>query len=427
MHKLILSLVVAAAALQAAPKLTYHKDVEPILLDKCQGCHRPGEIAPMSFVTYKDLRPWAKAVKAAVATRKMPPWFANKQHGHFANDWSLTDAQIEIITQWVDAGVPEGDPKDAPKPRKWVDGWSIAKPDLVLEVPEAFPIPAKGKIDYQYVVMPSGLTEDTWIQMAEIRPTFRPAVHHVVVFVREKGSSWLKEAKPGVPYVPPANQQFQNTLGAGHDVLTVYTPGMLPDVFSPGMAKMIPAGSDLVFQLHYTTNGKEGADKPRLGLVFAKEPPKERVLTLATVDFRLSIPPGDPNYASNARIPIFHNATLLSFFPHMHLRGKAFEYRLQYPSGEKETLLKVDNYDFNWQLSYRLAKPIKLEPGARIEGTAWYDNSANNKANPDPTVNVKWGEQSWEEMMVGFFDLAVDSKFTQKTFTRPPAPKPAAE
>lgn len=427
MRKLVFSLAAVTVVLSAAPKLTYHKDVEPILLDKCQGCHRPGEIAPMAFVSYQELRPWAKAIKAAVATRRMPPWFANKQYGHFANDWSLSDSQIETITQWVDAGAPEGNPKDAPKPRNWVEGWSIAPPDLVLEMPDPFPIPAKGKVDYQYIVMPTGLTEDKWVQMAELRPTFRSAVHHLVVFVREKGSTWLKEAKPGVPYVPPANQQFQNTLGAGNDVLTVYTPGMLPDVFSPGMAKLIPAGSDLVFQLHYTPNGKEGTDKSRLGLVFAKEAPKERVLTLATVDFRLSIPAGDANFASNARMPVFHNATLLSFFPHMHLRGKAFEYRLQYASGEKETLLRVDNYDFNWQLSYRLSKPIKLEPGMRIEGTAWYDNSPNNKANPDPTAVVKWGEQSWEEMMVGFFDLAVDSKFTQRSFTRPPAPKPPGE
>jgi hypothetical protein len=426
MRKFLLSFASAAIFVSAAPKPTYHKDVEPIFLDKCQGCHRPGEIAPMSFLTYKDLRPWAKAIKSAVATRKMPPWFANKDYGHFSNDWSLSAAQIEMITNWVDGGAIEGNPKDAPKPRTWIEGWSISKPDLVLEMPAAFPIPATGKVDYQYLVLPTGLTEDKWVQMAEVRPTFRNAVHHLVVFIREKGSPWLKEAKPGIPYVPPSNQQFQNTLGAGNDVLTVYTPGMLPDVFTPGMAKLVPAGADLVLQLHYTPIGKEGTDQSRIGFVFAKEPPKERVLTLATVDFRLSIPPGEANHASNARIPIFHDATLLSFFPHMHLRGKAFEYRLEFANGEKETLLKVENYDFNWQLAYRLEKPLKLEPGMRIAATAWYDNSANNKANPDPAATVKWGEQSWEEMMVGFFDLAVDARHTQRTFTRP-APKPAAE
>jgi hypothetical protein len=413
----------------AAPKVTFHKDVEPILMDRCQGCHRPGEIAPMSLIAYKDVRPWAKAIKSAVATRKMPPWFADKAHGNFANDWSLTQTQIDAITNWVDQGAPEGNAKDAPKPKQWVDGWNISKPDLTVEMPDAFPIPAQGKVDYQYLVLPSGLTEDKWVQMAEVRPTFRQAVHHLVVFIREKGSPWLKDAKPGVPYVPPTNQQFQNTLGGGSDILTIYTPGMLPDVFKPGMAKFIPAGADFVLQLHYTTNGKAGADKSRLGVVYAKEQPKERVLTLGAVDLNLQIPPGVPDHQSNARMPVPNEGTLLSFFPHMHLRGKGFEYRLVHPSGEKETLLKVNNYDFNWQLAYRLAKPITMAPGSRIEATGVFDNSANNPANPDPKAAVKWGEQSWEEMMIGFVDLAVDSKFTHRTFMRRPqqpagAPKP---
>ncbi len=415
-----------AALASAAPNLTYQKDVAPIMLDKCQGCHRPGEIAPMSFVTYKDVRPWAKAIKTAIATKKMPPWFADKAHGQFANDWSLSEAQIATITSWVDAGAPEGNPKDAPKPKQWIDGWNIPTPDLTVEMPDAFPIAAQGKIDYQYLVLPSGLTEDKWVQMAEVRPTFRPSVHHVVVFIREKGSPWLKDAMPGVPYVPPTNQQFQNTLGAGNDILTIYTPGMLPDIFKPGMAKFIPAGADFVFQLHYTASGKSGADKSKLGLVFAKEPPKERVLTVGAVDLKLMVPPENPSFASEARLPVFHNATLLSFFPHMHLRGKGFEYRLVHPSGEKEVLLKVNDYDFNWQLSYRVAKPLQLLPGSKIEATGWYDNSANNPANPDPKATVKWGEQSWEEMMIGFVDLAVDAKFNQRTFMRPP-PKPAAD
>jgi hypothetical protein len=418
----------ATAAIAAAAVPTFHKDVEPIFLDKCQGCHRPGEIAPMSFLSYKDVRPWAKAIKAAVATRKMPPWFADKAHGRFSNDWSLSQSQIDIITAWVDGGAPQGSSKDAPKPKQWVEGWNIPKPDLTVEMPEAFPIPASGKIDYQYLVLPSGLTEDKWVQMAEVRPTFRPAVHHVVVFIRDKNSSWLKDAKPGVPYVPPSNQQFQNTLGGGSDILTIYTPGMLPDIHRPGMAKFVPAGADFVFQLHYTTNGKVGADKSRLGIVYAKEPPKERVLTVGAVDFSLTIPPEAANHESNARMPFFHNATMLSFFPHMHLRGKGFEYKIAHPSGERETLLKVNNYDFNWQLSYRLDKPILILPGSRLEATAWFDNSANNPANPDPKATVKWGEQSWEEMMIGFVDVAVDAKITRRGFMQPPPrPKPAGE
>lgn len=414
----------SAVALSAATVPTFHKDVEPILQSKCQGCHRPGEIGPMPLLTYAQARPWAKAIKTAAATGKMPPWFADKAHGHFANDWSLTQAQISVLTAWADGGAPQGKASDAPKPLQWPEGWNISKPDLTVKMQDPFPIPAQGKIDYQYVVLPSGLTEDKWVQMAEVRPTYRQAVHHVVVFIREKGSPWLKEAKPGVPYVPPSNQQFQNTLGAGNDILTIYTPGMLPDVFKPGMAKLIPADCDFVFQLHYTANGKAGEDQPTLGLVFAREAPQQRVLTLGVGNIGITIPPNDANYQAEARLPIYHEGTLLSFFPHMHLRGKAFEYRLTHPSGEKETLLKVNRYDFNWQLAYRLDKPILMAPGSKLEATGWYDNSANNPANPDPNATVKWGEQSWEEMMIGFVDIAVDSKYTRRTYQRP-APKPA--
>lgn len=429
MKKLILIPACFAAVTVAAPKPTYYKDALPILQERCQTCHRPGEIAPMTFLDYKSTRPWAKAIKTAVSTRKMPPWFADPAHGTFANDWSLSKAEIDTLVAWADDGAPEGNPKDAPKPKTWVDGWNIPKPDFVAEMPDAFPIPASGKIDYQYIVLPTNLTEDKWIQMAEVRPTFRPSVHHVVVFIREKGSNWLKEAQPGVPYVPPTNQQFQNTLGAGNEVLTIYTPGMIPDVWKPGQAKFLPAGSDLVFQLHYTPNVKAGAgtDRSRVGLVFAKEPPTERVMTLAAIDFRLKIPPGEANYESHARSPHPNASTLLSFFPHMHLRGKAFEYRLVSPTGEKKTLLKVDKYDFNWQLAYRLSQPVEVPPGSRIEATAWFDNSPNNPANPDATAEVKWGEQSWEEMMIGFYDIAVDRKFNRNTFLRRPTDRaPAA-
>lgn len=412
-------------SLVAAPK-TYHKDVAPILMEKCQGCHRPGEIAPMTFMSYKEVRPWAKAIKTAVASKKMPPWFADSRFGHFANDWSLNAEQIATITSWVDGGAAEGNPKDSPKPKQWTAGWNITKPDLEIEMPAPFPIPAEGKVDYQYIVLPSGLTEDKWVQMAEVRPTYRQAVHHVVVFIREKGSRWLQEAKPGVPYVPPSNRQFENTLGGGSDILTIYTPGMLPDIFKPGQAKMVPAGADFVLQLHYTVNGKAGTDQSKIGLVFAKEPPQERVITLGAVNMNFTIPPGEANYPVSGRAPNFYPATLLSFFPHMHLRGKGFEYKLIQPSGEAETLLKIDKYDFNWQLAYRLAKPIQLVPGARIEAVGTFDNSANNPANPDPKAAVKWGEQSWEEMMIGFYDVAVDSKFTRRTIMQPP-PKPKAD
>ena len=412
-------LLAGAAKSDRAAKVTYYKDALPILQERCQGCHRPGEIAPMSFMSYKETRPWAKAIKAAVSTRKMPPWSADPHVGKFSNDWSLSDRQVETLTAWVDGGAVEGNSAEGPKPKRYVEGWNIGKPDFEVEMPEAFPIGAGGTIDYQYIVIPSGFTEDKWIQAAELRPTFRPAVHHVVVFVREKGSNWLKDVKPGVPYVPPSNQQFANTLGGGNDVMTIYTPGMAPDVWTKGMAKMVPAGADFVFQLHYTPNGKAGADKSKLGIVYASAPVERRVITMAAIDFQLNIPPGEANHVSKARTPNTFDSTLISFFPHMHVRGKSFEYEVVMPNGDRQKLLNVPRYDFNWQFSYRLDKPIDLPPGARIECTAVFDNSPNNAANPDPKATVKWGEQTTEEMMIGFYDLAVSKDMNRRKYSQP--------
>src|SRR5262249_41958587 len=251
----------------------------------------------------------------------------------------------------------------------------------------------------------------------EIRPSNRTVVHHAVIFIREPGNKWLTDAKPAIPFVPTvssAGQRFGNTQGQGNDVLTVYTPGMVPDVWGPGQAKQIKAGSDLIFQMHYTASGKTGRDQTKIGLVFAKEPPAERIITFGALNNRFTIPAGDPNFKAEAVAPIMNRMTLLSLFPHMHLRGKAFQYDLLYPSGETETLLKVDNWSLSWQLSYKLATPIALQPGTKIKVTAWWDNSANNPANPDPAKDVKWGEQSWEEMLVGFVDVAVDPKITNR-------------
>lgn len=419
-----LSLAAEPAAKSGETKPTYYKDALPILQARCNGCHRPGEIAPMSFMTYKDTRPWAKAIKSAVSTRKMPPWSADPHVGKFSNDMSLNDKQIAVLTSWVDSGAIEGNAADAPAPRKFVEGWNIDKPDYTIEMPNPFPIPASGTVDYQYLIVPSGFTEDKWIQAAEVRPSFRPAVHHVVVFIREKGSNWLKDVKPGVPYVPPSNQQFANTLGGNSDILTVYTPGMAPDVWTNGMAKFIPAGADFVFQLHYTPNGKAGADQSKVGVVFAKAPVERRVMTMGAVDFGLTIPPGEANAVSHAATPNFHPATILSFFPHMHVRGKSFEYEVIHADGRREKVLNVPRYDFNWQFSYRLETPIELEPGARVSCTAVYDNSANNPFNPDPKATVKWGEQTSEEMMIGFYDLAVSKDMNRRKYVqRPQQPK----
>ena len=398
-------IALAAAATTTPAPITFQKNVLPVLQKNCQGCHRPGEAAPMSFLTYDSTRPWAKAIKQAVLTKKMPPWFADPHYGKFGNDRTLSQSEIDTLVAWADSGAKEGNPKDAPKPIAFVEGWRIGKPDMILEMPTAFEVPASGTIDYQYIVIPSGLTEDKYVQMAEARPGNNALVHHIIAFIREPGSPWLKDAPKGVAFVP--NRNGGRAGAALGDSLAGYAPGVTPRIMQPGQAKMIKAGSDIVLQMHYTANGTAGADKSRIGIVFATEKPTERVLSIAAATMNFVIPPGDPNYEVGAKLTLQADSTLVSLLPHMHFRGKDFIYRATYPTGEKEILLSVPHYDFNWQLSYDLAQPKVLPKGTVIECTAHFDNSANNKYNPDPTKEVHFGEQTWEEMMFGFFDVAV--------------------
>ncbi len=424
----------AAATTSGESNVTYYKDVLPVLEKNCQGCHRPGEAAPMSFLSYETTRPWAKAMKAAVLTKKMPPWFADPHYGKFSNDRTLSAADVNIITSWADAGAPAGDAKDAPAPVAFVEGWRITKPDVVLEVPKTFHVPSEGTVDYQYVRVPTGFTEDKWIAMAEARPGNPALVHHIIAFIREPDSPMFKDLPVGVFYSPTsemrkhAHEQAQKKEASGDgadndgaqfgDMIAGYAPGTVPFTMKPGEARLIKAGSDIIFQLHYTATGKEGDDQSKLGLVFATEAPKKRVLTVAAQTWRFAIPAQDPNYQVDSKVTLKEDTTLVSFIPHMHFRGKDFEYRAIYPDGRKETLLSVPHYDFNWQLTYDLAEPKFLPKGTRIECTAHYDNSPNNRFNPDPTKTVYPGEQTWEEMMIGFFDVAVPPQMSAVDIVR---------
>jgi len=418
--------VTFAADTNGSAKPTFYKDVLPVLQRDCQGCHRPGEAGPMSFLTYDSTRPWAKSMKAAVLSKKMPPWFADPHYGKFANDRSLSEAEINTLVAWADSGAAAGDPKDAPKPVAWVEGWSIGKPDMIIQIPKAIPVPVSGVIDYQYVIVPTGFTEDKYVQIAEARPTDRKHTHHIIAFIREPGSPWLKDAPVNQAFVPERGRGGDGGGGGGGlgggDFLAGYAPGTIPDQLKPGQAHVIKAGSDIVFQLHYTADGKTGEDQSEVGVIFAKEKPTERVLTLATVQPKLDIPAGEANYTVEAKITLQADSTMVFMLPHMHYRGKSFQYRLTYPDGKTETILNVPNYTFLWQLSYYLQEPKFLPKGTTVESTAVYDNSVNNALNPDPTKEVHWGEQSWDEMMVGFFDVAVPLNVTQMDLMRPPRP-----
>jgi hypothetical protein len=420
----------ATGVVPADAQPTFYRDVLPILAAHCLECHRAGGIAPMALETYDQARTYAMAIQTATAQRTMPPWFADPNVGKFSNDPSLSAAQIATLSAWATSAAPEGDPRDAPAPRLWANQWTIPAPDLVLKMPQAVHLPAHGDIDYTYEIVPTHFTEGRWIQMAEILPAQRGNVHHAVVYVRPPESPWLRNAPVGTPFTAatlPNPDERAGAMWTDSDILLVYAPGSSPDSWPATMAKYIPAGSDLVFQMHYTANGAATEDQTSVGLRFSKQPPPQRVLTLQLTNDHFVIPPGVPNYRVEARGTLPNDATLLSFFPHMHLRGKQFEYNLVHRADSTvdgrnnrepprfEPLLRV-HYHFHWQMSYRLATPIRLPAGTELQAVAWFDNSQGNPHNPDPDAAVRWGEQTYEEMMVGFFDVAVDAKIDKHGF-----------
>jgi hypothetical protein len=409
-----------ALATAQTTAVTYHEDVVPVLQKNCQNCHRPGEAAPFSMLTYKDTRPWASSMKRAVVSRKMPPWHADPSVGHFGNDRRLSQEEIDVIARWADAGAPEGDPKKAPAPLTFLEGWNIGMPDLVLEMPQAFSVPATGTIDYQWIVFPTGLEKDTWIEGVEVRPGDRAVVHHVIAFYRRPGSKCLVEAKPGIP-TPKASGDSEGGMSDG--AIGGYVPGLPAGRLSPGRAIFLPGGSDIVLQVHYNATGKATADRTKVGIVFAKQNPVERSFQLGLANPTFVIPPGDPNYRVDADVTIDSDVRVLGFTPHMHLRGKSFEFRAVFPDGTREVLLRVPKYDFNWQLTYDLAEERVFPKGTKFEATATFDNSTNNPFNPDPKASVRFGDQTWDEMMVGFIDIAIKpDQDLSKLMRMPPRP-----
>jgi hypothetical protein len=413
---------------------TFYRDVLPILQKHCESCHRAGGMAPMGFESYEEARRYAAAIRSAVQNRSMPPWFAVAGVGRFSNDPSLTPQQIATLAAWVEAKAPAGDPGDAPAPIHWAESWSIPRPDVVVKMAQGVRLPAGGDVEYTYEIVPTHFSEDRWVRMVEVLPALRGNVHHAVVYIRPPDSKWLRGAPVGEPFTAAMLKDPEDQRGAhwtDSDVLLVYAPGSSPDEWPATMGKFIPAGSDLVFQMHYTTNGQAGIDQTSVGLIFSKQPPAQRVLTLQLTNDHFVIPPGVPDYRVEARGTLPNDALLLSFFPHMHLRGKRFEYNIVH-AGEKsagkpesnsagklgtavETLLRV-NYHFHWQMSYRLAEPRLLRAGTELQGVAWYDNSRNNAHNPDADAAVRWGEQTYDEMMVGFFDVAVAAGLDKRSY-----------
>ena len=417
MRILAISLLSTSAMMAAGAPVTFYRDVLPIFQQRCQQCHRAGEVGPMPLVTYEHARPWAKAIKQAVLTKKMPPWNVAGGTGKYRNDPSLSPQEIETLVAWVDSGAPAGDPRDAPPPRTFAEGWTIGQPDLVFEMPEPFQVPANGTLEYMYVIVPTGFREDKWMSAAEVRPGNRAVMHHANVYIREPGSSWLRDYAAGKIFVPGEKGERVGTGGnssAGasvrEQVIAGYIPGRPAKQEAPGYGLLIPAGSDLVFQLHYTANGKPATDRTRIGFVLAKTPPVKRVIRIQASNAGFTIPPGDANYPVSGSVKVGIDCELIAAYPHMHYRGRSMTLTAEYPTGEKDELVRVPKYDFNWQLVYELSRPRQLPKGTILQADGHFDNSPNNRMNPDPTKAVRWGDQSWEEMMVGFFDVAIPLK-----------------
>jgi hypothetical protein len=393
-------------AAMAASSVTFNKDVLPVLQKNCQECHRPGEVAPMSLLNYSEARPWAKAMKAAVVTQKMPPWFADPQYGHFANDRRLSQEEINVLSAWADNGAPEGDAKDKPADKQFTNGWRI-KPDMVIAMPEAFHLPAKGTINYQYIRVKGDINQDLWVTAAEMRPGNPKVVHHAKLWVLPPGSKWMADAVPGKAY--EGRETGRNDAMDGNDIIGKFNPGLGAQSFDVGgSAKLIPKGSNFVFELHYTASGVETTDISRVGLVVSKDAPQTRYyLSPGTpAALNLVIPPGESNVEVVAESTVGFDTKLTYIQPHMHLRAKDYELRLIYPTGEKQVVFK-GKWDFDWQLGYDLKEPIVLPKGTRILTIVHYDNSPNNKWNPDPQKEVLWGPQNWDEMQSSFLGFLI--------------------
>jgi peroxiredoxin len=383
--------------------VTYAHDIAPILQARCVECHRKGEIGPFELTSYSDAAGWGDMLAEVVRKERMPPWHANPKHGSFANDRSMPAAEKELLYKWVDNGCPQGDSADAPSPRQFTSGWQLSRaPDLVLSMEEPFTVPAdagRDGVPYQYFRVPTKFTEDKWIASSEVQPGNRAVVHHTIVYVE-----------------PPGAKDRQDWI-----FLAAYVPGLRCERMPAHSAKRIPAGSTLLFEMHYTPNGSEQQDTTRVGFVLAdKQDVESEVITTEIGNEQLEIQPGDDNCVVTATSrPTTKELTLLSLSPHMHLRGKAFRYELVSPTGERETLLDVPAYDFNWQTRYRLAEPRKIPVGSVIYCRAVYDNSTTNLANPDPAKTVHWGDQSWDEMMLGFFDVVLPRDDHRKAGKKP--------
>jgi hypothetical protein len=441
-------LVPALAGAQSRPAAaapTFTKDVAPILYENCTVCHRPGEIGPFSMLTYAETRPWVKAIATQVANGTMPPWHADPAYSTFINDRRLSAADKDTILKWVAAGAPEGNRADLPAAPTYPSGWAIGQPDAVFQMTEAYPVPPSGTIDYKHFEVPTNLTEDKWIQAFEFKPEARAVVHHIIVYARPPRRPAPAAAaepsaappaagapRPTPPFTmasgmntPPehrtamAKQATPNDRPVPKEGLGAFVGGFAPGqairVYQEGTAMKLPAGSTLIFQVHYTAGGKPVNDQSKIGFVWAKSAPRQELVTVPLINGNFTLPAGAPNTEVDAQMTFNMDTTIWSILPHTHVRGREWKVEVTYPDGRTEVVLAVPKYDFNWQTDYVFKEPLKLPKGTSLRTMAWYDNSTRNKSNPDPSVDVHWGEQTWEEMQFTALTMTIDQPATRPT------------
>jgi len=405
----------------AASAPTFARNVSRIVQAHCQDCHRTGGVAPFAFESYESVAKRATTIAAVLADGSMPPWFVAPVHsadgarvdGPWANDRALSDDDKRVVLEWIEAGKPRGDEGELPLPRASAsDAWAIGTPDAVYRLPEPVAVKAEGTMRYQVVLVPTHLEQDSWVSATQIRPTDRSVVHHVLVFTLPEAALKDRELR--------RRAAIDETSG----FFAAYVPGNDACEFPPGFAKRIPARSALMFQIHYTPNGVATSDQLALGVRFAKQAPQHAVHTYGIANTRFAIPAGAARHEVKAQTPLPYDARLLAFMPHMHVRGAAFRYELQSnPQAARTTLLDIPRYDFNWQLRYALATPIDAPRGAVVHATAWFDNSSANPANPDPNRTVRWGEQTFDEMMLGYVEYYLPAEDPSKPLASAPDAK----
>jgi mono/diheme cytochrome c family protein len=411
----------ATSSAAAAP--TFTRDVAPILYKNCVQCHRAGEIAPMSLLTYEEVRPWARAIRKATSEGVMPPWHADAPHGTFENERRLSPSETDIIARWVQEGAPQGDPQDMPAPPALVEGWRIGTPDAVFAMLEDYEVPATGTVEYEYFYIPTNFTEGKWLQAIEVRPGNRQLLHHVIVSYEAppEGPRPAAALKFGPEQRLPQQkdgQRPERKAANPRRMIASYAPGTDPQFFRPETALRLAPGGTIQLQMHYTTNGKAGTDRTKIGMIFAKEPPAHELRASAFLNAKLTIPAGAREHKVDANVEMLQDVVVWGMLPHTHLRGIKWEYTIALPDGTTKPLLSVPKYDFNWQTYYMFKEPITVPKGARILSSAWYDNSERNPSNPDPKSEVKWGDQTWEEMQ--YTGIIYSAKTPPQTTTAQP-------